>query len=137
MRTTYGFDQTDTGRWLWVIHAPHEGISGGRIDTAPISFPDKADAVLDLEQHLAAARDGTGRLVRSKDEIKDLIRLAATACEDCHDTYFGGVVWHEADPDGCNWTVSSAQGDDWAGCMDCLHQMAVRLRQTYNIPDEG
>lgn len=135
MRVT--FEQTTTKRWLWVIHAPHEGISGGRIDTSRISFSDKDDAEIDLQQHLAAAPDESGRLVRSKGELQELVRHATTCCADCRDTYVGGVVWHEADADGCNWNVSTANGDDVPACMECLRPFAVHLRQTYNIPDEG
>lgn len=137
MRTTEEFVQGENGRWEWVIFAVQDDLTRGKLAISVISFPSRLDAQTDLQQHVTAPLDESGRGIRSKEEIRELIRLAATACDDCNDAYFGGVYWHERDASGCNWSISTINGQDWAGCMDCMRPAATRLRETYNIADEG
>lgn len=127
----------EDGRWIWTVMSVNDDAGSGAVGQSILSFSTNEEARLDLDAHFAAPLTGNGRRIRSKEDIQALIRVAASMCKDCTDSYFGGVYWHEPDNTGCNWSVSCISGADWRGCMDCIHAAAVDLREQYNIKDEG
>lgn len=77
------------------------------------------------------------REIKTKEEIREMLQAEAARYPDCKTTYFGGLYWHEPDETGCNWQVSVMSGRDPGACYDHMHDFAVRLRASFNIPDEG
>jgi hypothetical protein len=137
MFTALEMFENEAGRWEWVIISMEDSAMRGKLGVSAISFKDKADAEIDGKQHLEAEIGADGRPMRSKEDLRHMIKLIASDCADCDDSYFGGIYWHERDELGCNWSVSTISGGDWSGCLDCVQPAATRLRQTYNIADEG
>ena len=137
MRTAIELVETDGGRWDWAIVAINEDFTPGKLAVSAISFASRADAQIDAQEHLVADVGPDGRAIRTKDQLRNLIRLAADECQDCEDTFFGDIYWHAHDEMGCNWSVSTASGRDWSSCIDCLQPAATSLRQIYNIADEA
>lgn len=131
------FEDPD-GVWYWAAMLPPTSDKGsiGTSITSPIGFSTKHGATVERAAHFAAPIDATGRRIRTKDELRELIKEAASRCTDCSDAHFGGVYWHERDDSGCNWTVSTMKGSDWAGCLACVQPHAFILRESYSIADE-
>jgi len=127
--------QDEHGRWQWI--AGHLGPTGGRIAHGFVTFETKGEAEADFAILAKAPVDKAGRLTLEKDYLQRLIRAAAARCEECDHAYFGGVFWHERDASGCNWSVSTMGGEDWKGCFDCVQPVAIQLRATFAIADEG
>ncbi|WP_256081053.1 hypothetical protein [Massilia sp. YIM B04103] len=129
--------QRDDGRWEWILVPANNNSLAQGIVVSAITFKSRADAKIDAEQHVAAVVGKDGRTVRSEEELRHLIQLVASECFECQDTFFGDIYWHERDEMGCNWSMSTVSGQDWSACLDYLQPVAIRLRQTYNIPDKG
>lgn len=126
------------GLWHWAAMLP-PGTEKGSIGTSissPIGFSSKHVATVERAAHFAAPVDATGRRVRTKDEIRELVKEAASQCPACSDGYFGGVYWHERDESGCKWSVSTIKGSDWSECLSCLKPSASILRASYSIAHE-
>lgn len=124
------------GRWTWEIAEMDDAISLSRKYWSPVSFESDEDANRDMSEHLAATLDETGRRIRTKDQIQELIRMAAQACPDCDGVYFGGVYRHARDRDGCNWGISTMAGIDWATCYACVNEAAIEIRRAYSVPED-
>ncbi|MGJ0528227.1 hypothetical protein ACR42A_32155 [Burkholderia gladioli] len=127
----------DDHRWKWVVTTFDTATITGSFGFSAISFQNRNDAVADFEQHVAAPSDGKGRRILSKVQIDRLLTIAATAYEECNNFAPAPVQWQEADANGCNWFIRSAQGTDVVGCEQRLLNDVENVRAAYNIPDEG
>lgn len=76
------------------------------------------------------------RRIESKETIEKLIAEETIQHADCVNVTWGGIYWHEADEYGCNWSISTINGQDWEACLNRLRPFIANLRATVNIPDE-
>lgn len=76
------------------------------------------------------------RTIKNKAEVRAMVRAAQDRIAVCSGTCFGDVQWHQADADGCNWSISTLEGDACTECLKALMPFIDDLRQRYNILDE-
>ena len=127
------------GRWRWHARTPEAADLLATALDAPsmLSFKTKFEAAADVAVHADAERDGTGRLVMTRDYIRRMISAVALPCAACADVYFGSVYWHRRDADGANWGVDIVNGaGDFDGCLECVAAAREELRRLYSIVDE-
>jgi len=127
------------GRWRWHARTPEAADLLATALDAPsmLSFKTKFEAAADVAVHADAERDGTGRLVMTRDYIRRMISAVALPCAVCADVYFGSVYWHRRDADGANWGVDIVNGTgDFDGCLECVAAAREELRRLYSIVDE-
>ncbi|WP_059410675.1 hypothetical protein [Cupriavidus basilensis] len=77
------------------------------------------------------------RQIKHKAELRAMIRAEQQKHAECAGTCFGDVVWHAPDADGCNWALSTMEGENGKACLDKIRPFTASLQQTYNVPDEG
>lgn len=76
------------------------------------------------------------RIIKTKEEVRELIKAETDKNAACKDSYFGGVYWHEPDESGCNWSMPTISGGDWNGCLEAMRNYVTKIRSEINIPDE-
>jgi len=127
------------GRWRWHPRTPEaaELLATGLDAPSMLSFKTTFEAAADVAVHAEAERDGTGRLVMTRDYLRRMISAVALPCEACADVYFGSVYWHPRDAGGANWGVDIVSGSgDFGGCIACVAAAREQLRRHYAIVDE-
>lgn len=127
------------GRWRWHARTPEAADLLATALDAPsmLSFKTTFEAAADVAVHADAERDGTGRLVMTRDYIRRMVSAIALPCAACADVYFGSVYWHRRDADGANWGVDIVNGTgDFDGCLECVAAAREELRRLYSIVDE-
>ncbi len=77
------------------------------------------------------------RAIKNKAEVRALIRAAQDRIAVCSGTCFGDVCWHLADRDGCNWSISTMEGEAGAECLKALKPYIDDLRQRVNICEDA
>ncbi|WER49636.1 hypothetical protein CupriaWKF_21105 [Cupriavidus sp. WKF15] len=77
------------------------------------------------------------RQVKNKAELRAMLRAEQAKFSECEGACFGDVFWHAADASGCNWSLSTMEGDNSAACLEAIRPFASQLREMYNVPDEG
>jgi hypothetical protein len=128
------------GRWRWHPRTPEAAdLLATPLDTpSMLSFKSTFEAAADVAVHADARRDGTGRLVMTRDYIRRMISAIAMPCDACADVYFGSVYWHPRDAGGANWGVDIVNGTgDFDGCLECVAAARAELRRLYAIADEA
>ena len=133
------FVRQSDGRWRWHARTPEAADLLAIELGAPsmLSFKTKFEAAADVAVHADAERDGTGRLVMTRDYIRRMVSAIALPCAECADVYFGSVFWHRRDGDGANWGVDIVNGTgDFDGCLECVAIARADLRRLYSIVDE-
>ena len=108
-------------------------IGADAVTTSLVSFAHEHEADLDCHQHADAIPDSSGRLLRSKNDLRALVRAGMYACPECASPYFGEVHWHADDADGCNWDVCYEYGSAWNACAELIRAVVANLRATYNL----
>jgi hypothetical protein len=134
MPNGYLVEQNAHGRWYWGVITSDSDFTRNTVRISTVTFPSEKDADHDFQEHLDAATDETGRLIRSRDAIRGLIRAAVHSFPECENSYFGTVHWQPADEFGCNWQLSNCSGSSWNKCVDSFAPFLQRLREIYNIP---
>ncbi|KWR78697.1 hypothetical protein [Cupriavidus sp. IDO] len=77
------------------------------------------------------------RQIKHKAELRAMLRAEQSKYAQCEGACFGDVVWHAPDASGCNWSLSTMEGGNSAACVEAILPFASKLRETYNVPDEG
>ncbi|CAJ93927.1 Lysozyme inhibitor LprI N-terminal domain-containing protein [Cupriavidus necator] len=77
------------------------------------------------------------RQIKNKAELRALVRAEQSKFAACEGACFGDVVWHAPDAGGCNWSLSTMEGGNSSACVEALRPFTDKLRETYNVPDEG
>ncbi|KAI3589218.1 hypothetical protein D9X30_5865 [Cupriavidus sp. U2] len=77
------------------------------------------------------------RQLKNKAELRAMLRAEQAKFSECEGACFGDVLWHSADAGGCNWSLSTMEGGNSAACLEAIRPFENRLRELYNIPDEG
>lgn len=77
------------------------------------------------------------RVMKNKAEVRAMVRAAQDQISVCAGTCFGDVCWHPADPDGCNWSISTIEGDAGGACLRALKPHIDELRKRFNIREEA
>ncbi|XQM39301.1 hypothetical protein DFLDMN_006194 (plasmid) [Cupriavidus sp. H19C3] len=77
------------------------------------------------------------RAIKNKAEIRAMVRAAQDHIAVCSGTCFGDVHWHLADVDGCNWSISTMEGESGAACLKALKPYIDQLRQRFNIYEDA
>ncbi|WP_368086178.1 hypothetical protein [Ralstonia sp. 25mfcol4.1] len=77
------------------------------------------------------------RIIKNKAEVRAMVRAAQDKIAVCSNTCFGDVCWHPADLDGCNWSISTMEGDASAACLQALKPHIDDLRARFNIREEA
>jgi hypothetical protein len=129
-------EQNAHGRWFWGLITSNNEFTAYDLKCSTVTFAHAADAEFDFQEHSAAMTDMTGRLIRSKTAIRNLIRAAAYDFPEWQNSYFGEVHWQRADAAGCNWNLSSYRGSNWTICLESIRPYLEQLHAAYNIPDE-
>lgn len=129
--------QDVTGRWSWSLLANDDRHVYGQITTSAVSFESREAADSDFVMHCAAHEDETGRKIRSKEEILNLLKAAVAMCDDCKELALSPVRWHKPDENGRNWELRYVAGHETRGCLVHLYVIERVLGARYNIPNEG
>ncbi|CAN7444156.1 hypothetical protein D9M68_84430 [compost metagenome] len=77
------------------------------------------------------------RQIKNKAELRALVRAEQSKFAACEGACFGDVVWHAPDAGGCNWSLSTMEGGNSSACVEALRPFTDKLREAYNVPDEG
>jgi hypothetical protein len=102
-----------------------------------VSFETESEADDDMNEHFRADQDVTQRLVRTKGEISKLVSAAAQTCSACASNEYAEIYWHSPDRSGCNWDLNYARGEMGSACVEQVGPTIGRIRESYNIPNEG
>lgn len=131
----YEITESSPGLWRWVVL--HHNLMPRGLPSAFVCFDSKSNAAEDFAIHVDGSLDETGRWVLPKEHLRNMVHAITAPCEECKDHHFGGVYWHERDPEGCNWSVSMLRGPGGhEACMACVQPAAIQLRLRYAIADE-
>ena len=136
MSKGYLVEQDNDGRWFWGLVTSDSQFTSNAVNISAVTFACATDAECDFQEHVEAPIDISGRLVRSKVAIRNLVRAAAYAYPEWQNSYFGAVHWQPEDGTGCNWSISTYYGSDWSVCLQNIRPALQRLKDTYNIPVE-
>jgi hypothetical protein len=128
--------QDGDGRWRWHELTHEAGLARG-LHSGFVSFASQEEAQVELDAHLNAKRDETGRLIRTKADLDKMLSAGCQMTKACEGVTFAPVYWHERDAEGSNWGVATANGPDVHGCTDALAQVIERMRLVFSVPDEG
>ncbi len=118
------------GRYIWAVHPATVNLSG--FGFSPVSFSTEDAAKADCEVYLRSKRDGSGRTLRSAEQIGALLRVAAEACPECNGAAIPAPQWQKDDASACNWYMDVA-GDDLVNCWSCLEGAITALQAAYNL----
>lgn len=126
-----------TGRWKWQAVGSEIWPQPDVFIFSVVSFETEEEAQHDMNDHFRGDQDATRRIVRTKDEISKLVRAAVQLSTACGRTEFAAPYWHSPDSNGCNWDLNFAQGEMQPACIEQVGPVIGRIRETYNIPNEG
>jgi hypothetical protein len=118
------------GRYIWVAHPGTVNPAG--LGFSPISFSTEDAAKADWDIYLKSSSDGDGRTLRTMEQLKTLLRVAAEACPECNGASIPTPQCQKEDASSCNW-YADIDSDGPVNCSECLKSAITALQAAYNI----